>query len=204
MNTKKIVHDAVILTAFTLVLGFLLGLVYEVTKKPIADANAAAAQAAYQEVFADADSFEALEGFDKKAATDLVVAEGYTDSIDDVQVVKDASGSELGYVITVTAKDASQSTITFSVGIQNDGTVNGYSVTSIAETPGLGMKVEDESFYSQFQNKLVDVFTVVKNAPAADNEIEAISGATISSKAMANGVNAALTYFRSELGGAQS
>lgn len=204
MNTKKIVHDAVILTAFTLVLGFLLGLVYEVTKKPIADANAAAAQAAYQEVFADADSFEALEGFDKKAATDLVVAEGYTDSIDDVQVAKDASGSELGYVITVTAKDASQSTITFSVGIQNDGTVNGYSVTSIAETPGLGMKVEDESFYSQFQNKLVDVFTVVKNAPAADNEIEAISGATISSKAMANGVNAALTYFRSELGGAQS
>ena len=204
MNTKKIVHDAVILTAFTLVLGFLLGLVYEVTKKPIADANAAAAQAAYQEVFADADSFEALEGFDKKAATDLVVAEGYTDSIDDVQVAKDASGSELGYVITVTAKDASQSTITFSVAIHNDGTVNGYSVTSIAETPGLGMKVEDESFYSQFQNKLVDVFTVVKNAPAADNEIEAISGATISSKAMANGVNAALTYFRSELGGAQS
>ena len=51
MNTKKIVHDAVILTAFTLVLGFLLGLVYEVTKKPIADANNAAAQAAYKEVF---------------------------------------------------------------------------------------------------------------------------------------------------------
>ncbi|MDD7642600.1 MAG: RnfABCDGE type electron transport complex subunit G [bacterium] len=203
MNTKKIVHDAVILTAFTLVLGFLLGLVYEVTKKPIADANNAAAQAAYKEVFADADSFEALDGFDKAAATDAVVAAGYTDSIDDIQVAKDASGAELGYVITVTAKDASQSTITFSVGIKNDGTVNGYSITSIAETPGLGMKVQEESFYSQFRNKLVDAFTVVKNPPAADNEIEAISGATISSKAMANGVNAALTYFRSELGGAQ-
>lgn len=203
MNTKKIVHDAVILTAFTLVLGFLLGLVYEVTKKPIADANNAAAQAAYKEVFADADSFEALEGFDKTAATEAVVAAGYTDSIDDIQVAKDASGADLGYVITVTAKDASQSTITFSVGIQNDGTVNGYSVTSIAETPGLGMKVQEESFYSQFQGKLVDAFNVVKNPPAADNEIEAISGATISSKAMANGVNAALTYFRSELGGAQ-
>ena len=89
------------------------------------------------------------------------------------------------------------------MGIQNDGTVNGYSVTSIAETPGLGMKVQEESFYSQFAGKLVDTFNVVKNPPAADNEIEAISGATISSKAMANGVNAALTYFRSELGGAQ-
>ena len=203
MKTKKIVHDALILTAFTLVLGFLLGLVSEITKQPIADANAAAAQEAYKAVFADADSFEALEGFDKNAATEEVVAAGYEDSIDDVQVAKDASGADIGYVITVTAKDGSQSTITFSVGIQSDGTVNGYSVTSIAETPGLGMKVEDESFYSQFQGKLVDTFNVVKNTPAADNEIEAISGATISSKAVTNGVNAALTYFRSELGGAQ-
>ncbi|MBO5245771.1 MAG: RnfABCDGE type electron transport complex subunit G [Eubacterium sp.] len=203
MNTKKIVHDAVILTAFTLVLGFLLGLVYEITKKPIADANAAAAQAAYREVFADADSFEALADFDKVAATEAVVAAGYADTIDDIQVAKDASGTDIGYVITVTARDASQATITFSVGIQMDGTVNGYSITNIAETPGLGMKVEEESFYSQFQGKLVDAFTVVKNAPAADNEIESISGATISSKAIANGVNAALTYFRSELGGAQ-
>ena len=203
MKTKKIVHDALILTAFTLVLGFLLGLVYEITKQPIADANAAAAQEAYKAVFADADSFEALEGFDKNAATEEIVAAGYEDSIDDVQVAKNASGADIGYVVTVTAKDGSQSTITFSVGIQSDGTVNGYSVTSIAETPGLGMKVEDESFYSQFEGKLVDTFNVVKNTPAADNEIEAISGATISSKAVTNGVNAALTYFRSELGGAQ-
>jgi electron transport complex protein RnfG len=203
MNTKKIVHDALILTAFTLVLGFLLGLVYGITKEPIEAANEATAQAAYKEVFQDADSFEALADFDKTAASDLVVASGYNDSIDDVQTAKDASGNDLGYVITVTAKDGSQSTITFSVGIQNDGTVNGYSVTDISETPGLGMKVQDESFYSQFQNKLVDSFNVVKNAPAADDEIEALSGATISSKAMANGINAALTYFRSELGGAQ-
>lgn len=203
MKSKKIVHDALILTAFTLVLGFLLGLVYEITKAPIAAANAAAAQEAYKAVFAEADSFEVLEGFDKNAATEEVVAAGYEDSIDDVQVAKDASGAEIGYVVTVTAKDGSQSTITFSVGIQSDGTVNGYSVTSIAETPGLGMKVEDESFYSQFEGKLVDAFSVVKNAPASDSEIEAISGATISSKAITNGVNAALTYFRSELGGAQ-
>ena len=203
MKSKKIVHDALILTAFTLVLGFLLGLVYEITKAPIAAANAAAAQEAYKAVFAEADSFEALEGFDKNAATEEVVAAGYEDSIDDVQVAKDASGAEIGYVVTVTAKDGRQSTITFSVGIQSDGTVNVYSVTSIAETPGLGMKVEDESFYSQFEGKLVDAFSVVKNTPASDSEIEAISGATISSKAITNGVNAALTYFRSELGGAQ-
>ena len=51
---KQIVHDALILTAFTLVLGFVLALVYGITKPSIDAANLAAAQAAYQEVFADA------------------------------------------------------------------------------------------------------------------------------------------------------
>ena len=198
---KKIVHDALVLTAFTLVLGMLLGIVHEITKEPIEAANLAAAQAAYQEVFEDADSFEALEGFDADKATEVATENGYSDSIDDVQKAMDASGNVVGYVITVTAKDASQDNITFSVGIQNDGTVNGYSITSIAETPGLGMKAEDEEFYSQFEGKQVDSFEVVKSAPSADNQIEAISGATITSKAVANGVNAALVYFANDLQG---
>ena len=200
---KQIVHDALILTAFTLVLGFVLALVYGITKPSIDAANLAAAQAAYQEVFADAASFEAVE-FDKDAANTLVSDAGYSDTIEDIQNALDADGNSLGYVITVTAKDGSQGSITFSVGIKNDGTVNGYSSTDIAETPGLGMKAQDESFYSQFQNKVVDKFEVVKSAPAADNQIEAITGSTITSKAMANGCNAAILYFQSELqGGAE-
>lgn len=198
---KKIVHDALILFAFTLVLGLLLGIVYGITKDPIDKVNYEKTQSAYQQVFEDAASFEAYEGFDADAAQALVTENGYADEIEDVQVAKDSSGSALGYVITVTAKDASQSTITFSVGIQNDGTVNGYSITSIAETPGLGMKAQEEEFYSQFEGKNVDTFSVVKSAPAADNEIEAISGSTITSKAMANGVNACLVYFHNVLAG---
>ena len=200
---KKIVHDAMILTACTLVIGLILGMVYMITKPRIDAANLEAAQKAYKEVFETADSFEALVDFDKNEATDYIVSQGYTDSLDDVQVAKDASGNTVGYVITVTAKDASQATITFSVGIQNDGTVNGYSITDIAETPGLGMKAQDADFIAQFRNKLVDAFTVVKNPPASDSEIESISGATITSKAIANGCNAALVYFRDQLGGAQ-
>ena len=61
---KKIVHDALILTAFTLVLGLILGIVYGITKDPIDKANADTARAAYQEVFKDAVSFEAYE-YDK-------------------------------------------------------------------------------------------------------------------------------------------
>lgn len=199
---KKIVKDALILTAFTLVLGFVLGLVYEITKDPIAEAKEAAAQAAYQEVFPDARHFEAMEGFDKEAATKIVTDAGFADEISDVQAAYDSEGGQvLGYVITVTAKDASQANITFSVGIRNDGTINGYSITDIAETPGLGMHAEDEDFIAKFQNKKVDAFAVVKATPASDSEIESISGATITTKAIANGVNACIVYFQNELAG---
>ena len=201
---KKIVHDALILTAFTLVLGFVLGLVYEITKEPIAAADAATAQAAYKEVFQDADSFEAYAKFDKDAALSLMEENGFNDEIKDVQTAKGSDGSTLGYVITVLAKDGSQANITFSVGIANDGTVNGYSITSIAETPGLGEKKKNEEFYGQFQGKQTERFEVVKQAPASDSEIESISGATITSKAVTNGVNASITYFKNVLeGGAE-
>lgn len=201
---KKIVHDALILTAFTLVLGFVLGLVYGITKEPIAAADLAKAQAAYQKVFEEAESFEAYDAFDKEAAASVMSDNGFADEITDVQTAKDAGGSTLGYVITVTAKDGSQANITFSVGITGDGTVNGYSITSIAETPGLGDKAKNEEFSSQFNGKQAESFTVVKQAPASDSEIESISGATITSRAMTNGVNACMTYFREVLeGGAE-
>ena len=192
---KQIIHDALILAAFTLVLGFILALVHDITLKPIEAANLATAQAAYKEVFKDADDFKTYD-YDADEADKIVADAGYSDTIDSVQQALDAEGNALGYVITVTAKDGSQGSITFSVGIQNDGTVNGYSITDISETPGLGMKAEEEDFYSQFQNKKVDNFTVVKNTPSSDDEIEAITGSTITSKAMANGCNAAICYFQ--------
>lgn len=199
---KKIVHDALVLFAFTVVLGLILGVVYGITKPSIDKVNYEKTQAAYKQVFADAASFEEYSAFDAEQAAALMSEKGFADQIDSVNTALDASGNVIGYVMTVTAKDASQSTITFSVGIQNDGTVNGYSITSIAETPGLGMKAQEEAFYSQFEGKNVDSFVVVKAAPAADNEIESISGSTITSKAMANGVNACIAYFQNILGGA--
>lgn len=198
---KKIVHDALVLFAFTVVLGLVLGVVYNITKEPIEQVNYEKTQNAYKQVFADAESFEEYADFDAAAAATLMAENGYSDEIEAVNTALDANGNVLGYVMTVTAKDASQSTITFSVGIQNDGTVNGYSITSISETPGLGAKATEAEFYSQFEGKNVESFVVVKAEPAADNEIEAISGSTITSKAMANGVNACITYFHNVLEG---
>ena len=173
---KKIVHDALILFAFTIVLGLLLGVVYGVTKPSIDKVNEEKTQNAYKQVFTDADHFTDYADFDADAAQALLDENGYSDEIETVVAAQDASENTLGYVFTVTAKDGSQGSITFSVGIQNDGTVNGYSITSISETPGLGMKAQEEDFYGQFENYFVDFFTVVLSAPTYVNERECFRG----------------------------
>ena len=194
---NRIVKDALILTIITLVSGCLLGLVYEITKDPIAKAEYEAQQKAYQTVFADAaGGFEEYAGFDAEAATQIVAGSNYPENtIEGVVEAKDASGNTLGYVITVTSHSGYGGDITFSVGIRNDGTLNGYSITSIGETAGLGMKAKEENFSNQFVNRAAGIYEVTKSGAPSANEIEAISGATITSRAMTYGVDAAMTYF---------
>lgn len=191
---KEMMKNTGILLAITLIAGLLLGLVYQVTKEPIAVQEAKAKQEACQEVFQDAASF-ALIG------VETMTVEGYAqESIDEVMEAKDASGELLGYVITVTTKEGYGGDIQFSIGVRLDGTVNGMSILSISETAGLGMQAEDV-LKPQFAGKQVEKFTYTKNGAAADNEIDAISGATITTNAVTNGVNAGLYYFQTVLGG---
>ena len=124
---KKIVKDAMILTAFTLVLGLILGVVNEITKEPIAKVNYEAEQESYRNVFEDADSFETYEDFDAEKAADIIADSEYTsDEIMGVNTALDKSGNVLGYVISVTSHEGSQADITLSVGIQTDGTLDGF------------------------------------------------------------------------------
>lgn len=195
MNTKKIVHDALILTAFTLVLGFLLGAVHEITADRIEASELAAEQAAYKDVFEDGYSFIDYGAVDLEEANAEVAAAGYNDEIIAIKQALDANNELLGYVFNVTAKDGSQGSITFSVGIEADGTVMGFSITDISETPGLGDKAKTDEFNDQFENKDVENFSVVKDGGSADEEILAITGATITSRAMTEGVNSALLIY---------
>ena len=200
---QSLFKDAMILTAITLVAGLALGVVYEITKAPIAKAEADAVAKAYQTVFEDAVEFTPLDSFDPDAASAYVQEQGYAeDEVDNVVVAKDASSNALGYVITVTSHAGYGGDITFSVGITNEGNINGYSITSIGETAGLGMKATEEKFSSQFRNIPATTYTVTKSSPAGENEIEAISGATITSKAMTGGVDAAVCYYDYLTGGA--
>ena len=204
-KSSSLVKDALILTIITVVAGVLLGLVYEVTKAPIAAANEAATQAAYREVFADAATFTEAEGFDAAAASDYVHSAGYEDDdVDAVLVAADASGTQLGYVITMTSHAGYGGDITFSMGITNDGVMNGYSITDISETAGLGMKAKEEKFMSEFKGIPVGAYEVTKTSPAGEFEIEAISGATITSRAMTGAVDAGMAYFTDKLSGGET
>ncbi len=201
---NKIIKDALALTAITLVAGIALGGVYEITKDPIAAQKALKKQKACKEVFVDADAFEPVE-LDADLADQIrkaLDADGYVaQEVTEVMEAVDASDASLGYVITVISGEGYGGDIQFSVGIQADGTVNGISILSIGETAGLGMNANTDSFKSQFANKNVDVFTVTKQGAKAENEIDAISGATITTKAMANGVNAGICAFEVLKGG---
>lgn len=198
---KEMMKNTGIMVAITLIAGLLLGIVYQVTKEPIALQEAKAKQEACQEVFADfADaSFEAVE----VAAVDEGAwnSAGYgQETIDEVMVAKDSTGETLGYVVTVTTKEGYGGDIRFSVGVRMDGTVNGISILSISETAGLGMRAE-EVLKPQFANKNVEKFEYTKNGATSENQVDAISGATITTNAVTNGVNAGLYYFQTQLKG---
>ena len=198
---KNIIKDACILFAITLVAGILLGLVYNVTKDPIAQQNEKAKQKAYQEVIADADKFEALDGSyasDKVAETaKAVLSASATDfSKDDVSEVVAGikNGKIIGFVVTVVAHDGYGGDIKFSVGLSTDGTYLG----TLSETAGLGMRAkQDPSFLAQFNGTKTSEYKVVTDGTgsSSDSSIDAIGGSTVTSKAITKGVNAALAVY---------
>ena len=82
------------------------------------------------------------------------------------------------------------------MGVKADGTLNGISFLSIGETAGLGMKATEDKFKDQFKDKKVPKLSYTKNGAKSDDEIDALSGATITTNAVTNGVNAGLYYIR--------
>lgn len=201
---RSMFRDAGIIVAITLIAGLVLGGVYQLTKEPIAEQKRLKKQQACQEVFAEADSFAELEGFDTGEAAQVLA---FSDSlyasqdIDEVMIAQDGAGNTLGFVLTVTSHEGYGGDIQFTMGVTNEGVLNGISLLSISETAGLGMRA-DEVLKPQFTGKSAEKYEYTKTGAVADNQIDAISGATITTNAVVNGVNAGLYYFQNELGGA--
>ena len=200
---KNMIKDAAILLVITLFSGLILGMVYEITKEPIALAEEKAAKEAYAEVFPSAEEFqeqEVISTENESWNTEWEEAGFDGVDIDNALAALDGNGNVLGYVLTVTSHEGYGGDITFTMGIGNDGTLNGISILNISETAGLGMRAE-EVLKPQFAGKNVSAFAYTKNGAASDNQIDAISGATITTSAVTTAVNGGLYYFQTWLGG---
>lgn len=191
---KKIafMKDAMILFAITLISGVLLGGVYEMTASVIAAKQEEENLKTYQSVYMDAAGFKANEELTEKAqAADLSAYDKV--SVSEIMNATDASGNVIGHLVISTSKAGYGGAVTLSVGVTNEGEITGIGFIEINETPGLGMKAQDDEFKGQFAGKNAPQLNLVKGGGASgDDEINAISGATVTSNAVTNAVNAAL------------
>ena len=117
----------------------------------------------------------------------------------EIYVGYSVSGEEVGYAVSVSPLGFGGN-IDIIVGFSKDKLVTGVEIVNSSETPGLGSKASDKEFKEQFLGKLPPL-SVIKNAEPDNSSIAAISGATITSKAVTNGVNNALTVLNNYLGG---
>jgi electron transport complex protein RnfG len=189
--------DALVLFAITLVSGLCLGFVYDITKGPIEQATIDKNNRTYQEVLSAASSFTEVEGSVEKIAELAASGElaGFGGvAIESVLEGTDASGTAVGYVINSLSNDSYGGAVKISVGFDADGTITGVGIREINDTPGLGLKAKEPKFKDQYIGKNVDTLVVTKTGASADNEIDAISGATVTSNAVTNAVNTAFYY----------
>ncbi len=188
---SKEVKNTLIMTAIALVFGLILGIVHEVTAEPIRIQNEKTLNEAYQAVLSDAETFEDTE-------IDAEENEELNACVDSVLTGLDADGEEVGYVINVTSHGGYGGDITFSMGVDSSGSIEGISITAIDETPGLGMKAKtDDEWLPQFYGEDSETEFVL-----GDN-IEAITSATFTSRCITRGVNAGMAYYNENYAGGE-
>ena len=186
MDPKYIIKLTVTLFVTCVVVAALLGLVDNVTREKIAAINWENTVNAMKAVVADPDTTtfsDPLENIEAAAAA-ASAAGGTLDSVYEVQV----GGASAGYAIKVVAS-GSQGNIEMMVGVDGEGAVTGVSIVDNAETAGIGSKVMEN------QNGVLDQFigrSAADGTLAVGTNVDAITGATVSSKGVTAGVNAAL------------
>lgn len=108
------------------------------------------------------------------------------------KLIKKADGSVAFQIVT---SGYNKNGLDLLIAMNDDGTIKGVSVVSISETPGLGTKVNDAAFLDSLAG-IGNSITIVKNAPANEYEVQAVTGATYSSKGVAEAINIAIETYK--------
>lgn len=177
---RDMIKPALSLFIICLITTLCLAVVNSITKDTIADRALSDAEEQRKLVFSDADSFKKLEGVADKDESGLIQEVYAAYSAQDL----------IGYVFNAAPKGYGGE-IAVTVGVSNDKKITGVRVGNNSETPGLGSKTANKEFTDQFQEKDISSEIVVVKRPASqNNEIQAVSGATISTNAVTRAVQA--------------
>ena len=195
LDPKYIIKLTVTLFATCLVVAFCLGLVNGVTLPNITASNLAKTNAALAAVYPEIDEANFASNEIEVSDDIAAAASAYSATVTNVYAITDG-GAEAGYAVQLDVS-GSQSTISMVVGLDTEGTVTGVSVIKSGETSGIGDKVTGNKplpsgvgVLDQFQGK-----SAADQPLKVGGNVDAISGATVSSKGITNGVNGALAAF---------
>ncbi len=188
MKKESILKLGLILLVIAGIAGALLGTARALTADSIARQEKLANETAIKELIPNADEFKDIDDIaDEKilAATEAL-----------------KGGDTVGYALRVSTKGYGGD-IVFMVGIAVDGKILGVRILSHSETPGLGANCSSDDFYSQYAGKDGNTALGVAKAGPGANDIQAITGATITTRAVTEAVNHASEYCRNNLKGGE-
>ncbi len=202
--SPKMLGPAVSLFVITILAGVGLAGVFNMTRGTIEEQELKAKLASYGTVLTEAETFEYDESLNTAVAElgGKVYGTDFGRSyINEIAVGKNAAGETVGHVVSVTSADGFDGNITLSLGVGTDGVIRGIEFTELAETAGMGMRCAEPEFKDQFAGVSVEQFVLNKaGGSTEDYEIDSVSGASVSSGAVVNAVNAALDFIHANVG----
>ena len=190
MKNNEILRLGLILFTISFTVTLVLALGNLITEERIQALNKQTQEEARRSVLPDAVEFEEvnIEG----------LGEGVYEMVQNVFVGK-ANGSIVGYCVGV-APNGYGGAIEMIVGIDTQLKVSGMNIVNFSETPGLGAKASEEAFKNQYKGKGgSEPLNVIKNGTPKENEIVAISGATVTTNAVTDGVNTAIQFVQEKI-----
>lgn len=178
-NKNDIIKPVAVLLAICIVIPLALALTNKLTADRIAGLEKEKSKAAMQRLI-EADEFE-LNSFSSENKFDYYTAK--------------KSSEIIGYIFTTTAKGYGGE-VSVMTAVNTDGSVKSVEILDVSnETPGLGQNAAKENFYSQFEGKSGNVTLLKNGADAQKQQVNAVTGATITSRGITNAVNEALERF---------
>ena len=179
-NKNDIIKPVAVLLAICIIIPLALSLTNKITKDKIAELD---------------------EKSSRETMADLIEADNFTEcefgenEFNYYTAVKD--GNIIGYIFK-TAEKGYGGDVSVMTAVNTDGTVKSVAILDVSnETPGLGQNAAKESFYSQYADKKSGISLVKNGAESDKNEVNAVTGATITSTAVNKAVNTALKQFES-------